>query len=90
MESLNCSKDTKKSQNREYQRQRKTYIALNHDRKKNIKISDLNETYKTKLNFKSTMNSSSGKCKKAGWGIGERNEGNDGNAGNRGRNHFSD
>ena len=30
---------------------------------KNIKISGWNETYKTKLNFKSTMNLSFGKCK---------------------------
>ena len=37
-------------------------IALNPY--KNLKISNSNETYKTKLNLKSTMNLSFGKCNK--------------------------
>ena len=89
LEYFNCSKDTK-SQNTKYQRRKLQALYSAKSLKQKQSKEFTNETYKTKLNFKSTMNLSFGKCsgrgylKKQEWGIGERNEGNDGNGGNQG------
>ena len=68
-----------------------------------MKISDSNETYITKLNFKSTMNLSLGKCNRiklsekarmenlgTKWGEWWECKNQGGNAGNSGGNHFTE